>query len=112
MSRPRPAAFLLALNCVALPWVPPATASTPDAWSDSQRAVVQACVRASNLKNAQAGGNVIEFDDRAGVTAVVIAGRYPQRHMKNRPGRELCVYDKETRKAYVSEADSLLTPGR
>ncbi|TJZ73305.1 hypothetical protein [Chitiniphilus eburneus] len=98
---------LLAL--VSLQCIPNGYAASPTAWTDHQRQVVQACVKASNLKNAQAGGNVIEFDDRAGVTAVVIAGRYPQRHMKNRPGRELCVYDKATHTAYVSEADSLIT---
>jgi len=42
------------------------------------------------------------------VTALVLAGRYPQKHMNNRAGRELCVWDRKAGKAYVSEADQLL----
>lgn len=85
-----------------------AVASTPDAWKAYDKRVVDACVAASGLKGAAPVGGPIQYDDRVPVTALVLAGRYPQKHMKNAPGRELCVWDRKAGKAYVSEADQLL----
>lgn len=82
-----------------------AAASAPDAWKDYNQRLVKACVAASGLKGATPVGGPIQYDDRVPVTALVLAGRYPQTHMKNRPGRELCVWDRKAEKAYVSEAD-------
>ncbi|QWT20617.1 hypothetical protein KPL74_01080 [Bacillus sp. NP157] len=87
-----------------------ASASTPAAWKDYDQRVTQACVAASGLKDAKPVGGLIQYDDRVPVTALVLAGRYPQKHMKNAPGRELCVWDRKANKAYVSEADQLLKP--
>lgn len=83
-------------------------ASTPSAWQDHDRQLTQACIAASGLKDAKPVGGPIAYDDRVPVTALVLAGRYPQKHMNNRPGRELCVWDRKAGKAYVSEADQLL----
>ncbi|WP_448102195.1 hypothetical protein [Luteibacter jiangsuensis] len=83
-------------------------ASTPDAWKDYDQRLTKACIAASGLKDAKPVGGPIQYDDRVPVTALVLAGRYPQKHMKNRPGRELCVWDRKAEKAYVSEADQLL----
>lgn len=85
-----------------------AAASTPAAWKAYDKRVIDACVAASGLKGAAPVGGPIAYDDRVPVTAVVLAGRYPQKHMKNAPGRELCVWDRKAEKAYVSEADQLL----
>lgn len=85
-----------------------AGASTPDAWKDYDQRLTKACIAASGLKDAKPVGGPIHYDDRVPVTALVLAGRYPQKHMKNRPGRELCVWDRKAEKAYVSEADQLL----
>ncbi|WP_369927329.1 hypothetical protein [Xanthomonas sp. NCPPB 2632] len=85
-----------------------AQASTPAAWKDHDRQLTQACIAASGLKDARPVGGPIAYDDRVPVTALVLAGRYPQKHMNNRPGRELCVWDRKAGKAYVSEADQLL----
>ena len=85
-----------------------AQASTPSAWKDDDQRLTQACVAASGLKDVKPVGRPIAYDDRVPVTALVLAGRYPQKHMKNRPGRELCVWDRKAHKAYVSEADQLL----
>ena len=65
------------------------------------------CIKASGLKNAQPSGAPMVFDDRTGKTALVLAGRYPQAHMKNRAGGELCLFDRQTRQAAVIEADQL-----
>ena len=83
-------------------------ASTPTAWKDYDQRVTQACVAASGLKDVKPVGGLVQYDDRVPVTALVLAGRYPQKHMKNAPGRELCVWDRKAGKAYVSEADQLL----
>ncbi|WP_413625744.1 hypothetical protein [Luteibacter sp. Lutesp34] len=85
-----------------------AGASTPAAWKDYDQRLTKACIAASGLKDAKPVGGPIQYDDRVPVTALVLAGRYPQKHMKNRPGRELCVWDRKAEKAYVSEADQLL----
>lgn len=87
--------------------VAPAQSATPDAWSEHQREVVAACILASNLRNPKVGGDFVDFDDRVGYTAVIIDGRYPQAHMKNKRGRVLCLFDKRNRTAFVSPADSL-----
>lgn len=47
------------------------------------------------------------YEDRVGLTALLIQGRYPQAHMQNRIGRELCLFDRETREAAVTEADQI-----
>jgi hypothetical protein len=85
-----------------------ANASAPSAWKDYDQRVTRACVAASGLKDAAPVGGLVKYDDRVPVTALVLAGRYPQKHMKNAPGRELCVWDRKAEKAYVSEADQLL----
>ena len=48
------------------------------------------------------------FDDRVGYSAVILEGHYPQAHMKNQRGRELCLWQRSTQKASVTEADTLL----
>ncbi|MNF06269.1 hypothetical protein D3C80_2061870 [compost metagenome] len=50
------------------------------------------------------------FDDRLGLTALLLEGRYPQPHMKNQRGRELCLYERKSHKAHIAEADTLATP--
>lgn len=89
-----------------------AQASSPAAWTAYERTVVDACAAASGLKDVKPVGGTIQYDDRVPVTALVLAGTYPQKHMKGAPGRELCVWDRAAKKAYVSEADQLLPGGR
>jgi hypothetical protein len=84
-----------------------ARGSTPEAWTAHEKEVVSACAAASNLREATPGGRLVEFDDRVGFTVVVIDGRYPQPHMKNKRGRVLCLFDKRTRTPFVSDADSM-----
>lgn len=84
-----------------------AFASSPAAWSEHNKEVAATCAKASGLKDAQAVGQPMAYDDRVGITALLIQGRYPQAHMKNRIGRELCLFDRETREAAVTEADQI-----
>jgi hypothetical protein len=66
-----------------------------------------ACVKASGLKDAKPAGQPMAYDDSVGMTALLVAGRYPQAHMKNRPGRVLCLFDRKKREAVVTEADQI-----
>ena len=45
------------------------------------------------------------YDGRLGLTALLVSGRYPQPHMKNRPGRMLCLFDRKNREAFATDAD-------
>ncbi|MNI99318.1 hypothetical protein D3C73_1583650 [compost metagenome] len=52
-------------------------------------------------------GKPAEFDDRVGYSALLLEGRYPQKHMNNRKGSELCLFNKQDKTAFVTE----WTPG-
>ncbi|MDO5690884.1 MAG: hypothetical protein Q4G70_00175 [Pseudomonadota bacterium] len=82
-----------------------ALASTPETWDDARRDMVKACTAASTLKSPKAIGQPVHFVDDIGQSALLISGRYPQKHMKNKTGRELCLYDRRSGTAHVSEAD-------
>lgn len=84
-----------------------AMASSPSAWSAHDREIAESCSKASGLKNAVATGKPIIFDDRVGVTALLVTGRYSQLHMKNQSGRVLCLFDRKTHEANISPADQL-----
>lgn len=84
-----------------------AQASSPAAWSAHDKEVAAACVKASGLKGAKPAGQPMAYDDGVGMTALLVAGRYPQPHMKNRAGRVLCLFDRKKREAVTIEADQL-----
>ena len=84
-----------------------AAGSTPQVWSEYAHEVISACVAASALRGAHPAGERVDFDDRVGYSVLLLAGHYPQPHMKNLPGRELCLFDKRTRTAAVTEADGI-----
>lgn len=104
---PVAAAHIIVMS-VIFPTINLAEAATPNVWAAYERRVVSTCVKASNLRNARPAGEIINFDDRAGFSALVIDGRYPQAHMKNQRSRVLCLFNKRTRKAFISEADSIV----
>jgi len=87
--------------CVGLGGV--AQASTPEAWSQHDKTVVERCVAASGFKNAKAVGKPVVFDDTVGKTALLVRGTYPQKHMAGAQGEVLCLYDRKARKASVEE---------
>jgi hypothetical protein len=84
-----------------------AWASSPAAWTEHDREVASACAKASGLKKAEPVGRPMAYEDRVGFTVLLIQGRYPQPHMKNRLGRELCLFNRGTHDAAVLEADQL-----
>jgi hypothetical protein len=84
-----------------------AHASSPDAWAAYDKTVLASCTKASGLKNAKPVGAPAQFDDRVGYTAVLLQGQYPQKHMKGQQGTELCLYNKQSKTAFVTEWDSI-----
>ena len=95
---------LLALFCVGN-----AQASSPEEWMEHDKLVRQVCLAKSNLKYTKVLGNPMMFPEM-GLSAVVMAGRYPQPHMKNQEGRELCLIDTMGSKVEVGTADDAVMP--
>jgi len=79
-------------------------ASSPEAWAEHDRKVREMCIKASGFREAKAEGDITLFPDEVGYSALLIRGSYPQLHMKNREGLVLCVFNRSTDKAYVTEA--------
>jgi len=101
----RPRLLLLALACLAA--LPPALASSANAWATHKVEVVSKCSQASGLKEPRLIGDLIEYDDRVGYSVALIAGLYPQPHMRQQPGRSLCLFNKRSRTAHAAPADAL-----
>ena len=84
-----------------------ANASSPAAWAGQDKAIAASCSKASQLKNVQPVATPALFSDQVGYTALLLQGRYPQTHMKNRRSTELCLYNRKTKTAHVTEWDSV-----
>ena len=83
-------------------------ASSDQAWTDHDKQLLRTCIAASQLKDVRALGKSAEFDDRMAYSALLLEGRFPQKHMNNRKGTELCLYDRRQKRAVVTE----WTPGK
>lgn len=86
--------------------------SSEKAWNKHDQEIKAACIKASQLKSAKTVSNIMLFDDRVGYSALLIQGKYPQAHMKNKQahmknktGQELCLWNKTSKKAYLTEAN-------
>jgi len=98
------------LLCLALTCASGTTQAASDAaWAEHNQQLIDACLSASQLKHPQPVGQPAEFDDAVGYSAVLLQGRYPQPHMKNRLGRELCLFDKRQQVAHTREWDSVMS---
>ena len=86
---------------------PLAQASSEAAWQQYAKERQQACLKASGLNAVKVVGKPVEYDDSVGYDALLLEGRYPQKHMKNQVGRELCLYQRQSGRAVVSDADHL-----
>lgn len=85
-----------------------AHASSDQAWKEHDARLLSACKAVSGLQDVHPAGQPVLFDDRLGLTALMLEGRYPQPHMKDQRGRELCLFERKSRKAHIAEADTLL----
>ena len=99
-------AVILTFACLAT-LATQAPATTPDPGAAYNKAVLASCTKASGLANAKPVGTAAQFDDRVGYTALLLQGQYPQKHMKGQQGTELCLYNKKSKTAYVTEWDSI-----
>ena len=86
-----------------------AQASSPAAWSAHERAARAACARVSGLA-APVTSPIVLFSDVTAKTAILVTGRWPQAHMRGRQGTMLCLYDRRTKRAEVSEAAGWTAP--
>ncbi len=80
-----------------------AAASSPDAWKASDARATAACLKASGLAGPRVVGRT-GFDDRSGQDALLVKGRWPQRHMKGAEGTMLCLYTRATGRTVTAEA--------
>ena len=85
-----------------------AQASSNEAWQAQDKLQRERCLAASQLHGARVLGQPVLFDDSVCYTVLIIGGRYPQAFMRGKQGRELCLFERGTGKAVISEADSLL----
>ncbi len=115
---PKAGASILTLTGAALALLiaaPRVAASSPEAWRAYDREVRTACLKASRLLQPRVLGDRVDVPaappDPNGITLIISAflleGRYPQAHMKGEMGRELCLFDQRTRKAFVGPAGML-----
>lgn len=81
-----------------------ANASSPDAVKQHQQEVTNRCFQISGLRNSQSVGNIIIFGDDVGYDALMVRGNYPQPPMNNQVGQVLCLFNRRTRRAHVSDA--------
>ncbi|MGY2291599.1 hypothetical protein ACW9H6_17075 [Pseudomonas sp. SDO528_S397] len=99
------APLLLALTAIATQ----AHASSPEAWAQLDKAVIDSCVKISQLKNARPAGTAALFDDTVGYNALLIKGQYLQPHMKGKTGTELCLYNRKEQKAVSTDWSDMTT---
>ena len=95
---------LLLLACLSLSTLQ-THASSEEAWAQSDRQMVDRCLAASQLKGTRVLGSPALFDDSVGYSALLLEGRYRPAHMNNRSGRELCLFQRSTGRAVVTEWD-------
>lgn len=89
-----------------------AHASTPEAWAAFDKAMLASCTKASGLTDTHPVGKAAQFDDQVEYTAILLQGRYPQKQMRGQQGTELCLYNKKSKTAYVTEWDSIRVPAK
>jgi hypothetical protein len=82
----------------------PVQASTSDAWAQSLSDAKLACRKASDFKNAAVVGKPLLFSDSNSKTAILVTGIWRPEHMKGARGTMLCLYDRASRTAEVTEA--------
>jgi hypothetical protein len=79
-------------------------ASSSDAIEQHQQEVMTQCLQVSGLRNPQPVGSIVMFGDEVGYDALMVRGTYPQSHMNNQMGQSLCLFNRQTRQAYSSDA--------
>ena len=84
----------------------PALASSPDAWAKLGAKAAAACAKASGFRDPLVSSATVRFSDLLGLDMRLVAGVYPQPHMKGARGQVLCAYDRRTGKTEVQDAEA------
>ena len=81
------------------------SASASSDWAANDKAASAACIKASGFRAASTTppDKRAQFGDDVGFDALLVSGIYPQKHMQGQRGTALCLWKRDTRKAYVSE---------
>lgn len=93
------------LSAVAIP----ASAAAPAAWAALDKQSSAACIKAAGLRDARIGPPV-RFSDSVLIEARMVAGIYPQPHMKGAEGSMLCLYNRKTKRVEVQDAAEMTPP--
>lgn len=88
-----------------------AQASSPNAWEQHREEVTASCIENSGLRNAEPLGEIVSFSDTVRYDVLLLQGNYSQPMMNNQVGQFLCLFDRQTRQAYTSEANNFLSQG-
>lgn len=83
---------------------PAANASTPGEWGKLFKSAAKACEQESGLKRARALGEPVDFEAKV---LVIVEGRWPQKHMKNKLAHYACLYDKRAKSAEAHEVQTI-----
>ena len=80
-------------------------ASSEEAWDALVKEAGAACQIASELENPRVVWSNPAYERQA---ALIVAGKWPQTHMKGDQGYMLCLFDKETAKVEIQEIEAQL----
>ncbi len=84
----------------------PAYASSPAAWAELDNRAKKACAQASGFREPLVSPATVRFSDTLGLDMRLVAGIYPQPHMKGARGQVLCAYNRRTGATEVQDADA------
>ena len=77
-------------------------ASSEEAWDALVKEASTACKMASELENPRIVWSNPAYERQA---ALLVAGKWPQTHMKGDQGYMLCLFDKQTSKVEIQEIE-------
>jgi hypothetical protein len=77
-------------------------ASSEEAWDALVKEASAACQMASELENPRVVWSNPAYERQA---ALIVAGKWPQTHMKGDQGYMLCLFDKQTSKVEIQEIE-------
>ena len=78
-------------------------ASSEAAWQQLDKDVQKSCLAISALQEKKIEGKRTDFSDDVGYSAVVISGNYKFKNSQPVPGKELCLYDRKSKKASLEQ---------
>lgn len=78
-------------------------ASSEAAWQQLDKDVQKSCLAISALQEKKIEGKRTDFGDDVGYSAVVISGNYKFKNSSPVPGKELCLYNRKSKKTSLAQ---------